>query len=88
VLDQVGIQRQHHERQIGIDNADIHGDVGIEYLQRLADETEHLQEAIEQAVVAENTHPGVDPDQDRGPGRHHDQQQKDRLHLLGARAIA
>ncbi len=49
---------------------------------RLVDEADAHQQAVEQAVVAENAHPGVDPDQDRGPGRHHDEQQQNSLGLL------
>ncbi|MNF32942.1 hypothetical protein D3C84_137440 [compost metagenome] len=86
VLDQVGVQRQHHERQVGVDDADVHGEVGVEDLQRCLDQAEALQQGIEQAVVAEDAHPGVDADQDRGPGRHHDQQQPHRLHFLAGTA--
>ncbi len=82
MLDQVGIERQHHERQVGVNDADVDRQVGVEDLQRLVDEAYPHQQAIEQAVVAEDAHPGVDPDQDRGPGRHHDEQQQNGLGLL------
>ncbi len=82
MLDQVGVKRQHHERQVGVNDADVDRQVGIEDLQRLIDEADAHQQAVEQAVVAENAHPGVDPDQDRGPGRHHDEQQQYGLGLL------
>jgi hypothetical protein len=88
VLHQVGVQRQDHERQVRIDHADIHRQVGVEDLQRLVDQPQPHQEAVEQAVVAEDAHPGVDADQDRGPGRHHDQQQQDGLRSFLALAMA
>ena len=85
MLHQVGVERQDHERQVGIDDADVHRDVGIEDGQRLADEPQPHQYAVEQAVVGKDAHPGIDPDQDRRPGRHHDQQQQDGLRgLAGA----
>ncbi|MNQ56677.1 hypothetical protein D3C85_708070 [compost metagenome] len=40
------------------------------------------QKPVEQTVVAEDAHPCVNADQDRGPGRHHDQQQQDVLRFL------
>jgi hypothetical protein len=46
------------------------------------------QDAVEQAVVAEDAHPRVHADQDRGPGRHHDQQQQHGLRLLVGAAMA
>ncbi|MCY1435294.1 hypothetical protein D9M71_513840 [compost metagenome] len=82
MLHQVGIERQDHERQVRIDDADVHRQVGVEYLQRLVDQPHAHQRAVEQAVVAEDAHPGVDADQDRGPGRHHDQQQQHGLRFL------
>ena len=82
MLDQVGIERQHHERQVGVNDADVDRQVGVEDLQGLVYYPNPQQEAVEQAVVAEDAHPGVDPDQDRGPGRHHDEQQQNGLGLL------
>ena len=82
MLDQVGVERQHHERQVGVYDADIDRQVGIEDLQRFVDHPDAQQDAVEQAVVAEDPHPGVDPDQDRRPGRHHDEQQQNGLGLL------
>ena len=82
MLHQVGVERQDHEGQVGVDHADIDRQVGIEDLQRLVDQPQAQQEAIEQTVVAQDPHPGVDTDQDGGPGRHHDQQQQYRLVLL------
>ncbi|MNN22704.1 hypothetical protein D3C81_1360750 [compost metagenome] len=48
----------------------------------MIDQAQPHQEAVEQAVVAENAHPGIHTNQDRGPGRHHDQQQQHRLSLF------
>ncbi|RMS12829.1 hypothetical protein ALP75_201467 [Pseudomonas syringae pv. actinidiae] len=82
MLHEVGVERQNHERQVGIDHADVHRQVGIEDLQRRVDQAQPHQEGIEQTVVAENAHPRVDANQDRGPGRHHDQQQQHGLQIL------
>ncbi|MNR03698.1 hypothetical protein D3C85_1196090 [compost metagenome] len=82
MLHQVGVERQDHERQVRIDHAYVHRDVGVEDLQRLADQPHAHQDAVEQAVVAEDAHPGIDADQDRSPGRHHDQQQQHGLRFL------
>ncbi|MNQ42493.1 hypothetical protein D3C85_561980 [compost metagenome] len=82
MLDQVGVERQDHERQVRVHHPDIDREVGVEDLQRSVDQPHALQEAIEQAVVAEDAHPGVHADQNRRPGRHHDQQQVHQLHFL------
>ena len=42
---QRGVKRQHHERQVGIDDADVDGGVGVEDRQRLVDDAEPEQEA-------------------------------------------
>ena len=82
VLDQVGVERQNHKRQVRVNDTDIHRQVGVEDHQRLIDQTDAHQGTVEQTVVAEDTHPGVHADQDRRPGRHHDQQHEHRLHFL------
>ncbi|MNP09327.1 hypothetical protein D3C76_1014290 [compost metagenome] len=82
MLHQVGVERQDHERQVRVDDADVHREVGVEDGQRLVDDADGHQEAVEQAVVGQDAHPGVHANQDRRPGRHHDQQQQHGLHLL------
>ncbi|MCY1446821.1 hypothetical protein D9M71_634080 [compost metagenome] len=48
----------------------------------MRDHAKPHQEAVEQAVVAEDAHPGVHANQDRRPGRHHDQQHQHGLGFL------
>ncbi|MCY1176814.1 hypothetical protein D9M73_171000 [compost metagenome] len=88
MLHQVGVQRQDHERQVGINHTDVDRQVGVEDLQWLADPAHAHQETVEQAVVAEDAHPRIHADQDRGPGRHHDQQHQHRLHFLAGNGDA
>ncbi len=39
-----GVERQHHERQVGIDDADIDGEVGVQDDERVVDEAEPRQQ--------------------------------------------
>ncbi|MNB72583.1 hypothetical protein D3C75_191730 [compost metagenome] len=80
MLDQVGVQRQHHERQIAVHDADIGGGRGIDQLQLGQAHVGHqrlqagvLQELVEQAVAVQDRLPGIDADQERSPRRQHHQ---------------
>ena len=75
-------QRQDHERQIGIDDTDIHRGVGGEPHQRRRDQMQFQQHRVEQAVVLQDVDPGIDADQERGPERHDDEHHRDRLPAL------
>ncbi len=77
LLDQRGVQRQHHERQIAVDDADVGGDRGVQDAQRLLDQAQRQQRAVEHAVAVEDADPGVDADQERGPRRQHHQHHRD-----------
>lgn len=63
------IDRQHHKRQIGIDNPDIHRKVGVQDRQRLVDDPKPQQEVIQYAVILQDPHPRVHADQERRPRR-------------------
>ena len=45
---QVGVERQDHERQVGIDNPQVHGKIRIQQLQRLVDEADGEQQVVDQ----------------------------------------
>ena len=77
MLHQVGVQRQDHERQVAVNDADIGRRGRVEDLQRLVDQPDLDQEIVDQAVVLEDADPGVDADQERSPRGQHDQHQSD-----------
>jgi hypothetical protein len=81
------IDRQHHEGQVGIDDADIDRGVGRQDLERRVDDTEPEQELVEQPLLLEDADPGVDADQERGPERQDHQHQQRRAQPSGARAM-
>ena len=74
-----GVDRQHHERQVGVDDADEDREVGREPDRRRVDDAEREQRLVEQAVALQDRHPGVDADQERGPERQHDQHEQHAL---------
>ncbi len=76
------IERQDHERQIGIDDADIHRGVGREPHHRRRDQMQREQNLVQQAVMLQDVDPGIDADQERGPERHDHQHHRDRLPAL------
>ena len=76
------VERQHHERQVRIDDADIDRPVGVEDGERLVDHAEPEQELVEQALLLEDADPGIDADQERGPERQDDQHHQRRLPRL------
>ena len=75
---QRGVERQHHERQVGIDDAEMDRPFGAEDRAGIGDEAGPAQELVQDAVLRQQAHPGVDADQERGPERQHDQHQQQR----------
>ncbi len=76
-LRQRRIERQDHERQIGIDDAEIHRAVGRQPHHRRRDQMQRQQDLVEQAVMLQDVDPGIDADQERGPERHDHQHHRD-----------
>ena len=73
------VERQHHEREIRIDDADIDRVVGREPRDRRVDDAQRDQRLIEQPVVLQDVDPRIDADQERGPERQHHQQHQHAL---------
>jgi hypothetical protein len=78
VLLEVRVQRQDHERQIRIHDADIHREVGLHQHQWTVDDAEVQQHVVDDAVVVQQPDPGVHAQQERGPERQHHQHQQHR----------
>ena len=75
-----GEDRQRHERQVGIDDADIDRRVRVEDRQRMVDDVQPQQELVEQPLRLEDADPGIDADQEARPERqddHHEQRRAD-----------
>ena len=62
-----GVERQHHEGQIGIDDADEDRGIGREPGHGLLDDAERQQYVVQQAIALQDGDPGIDADQERGP---------------------
>ena len=81
------VERQHHERQIGIDDADIDRGVGREpatggsITMPSASST-----SLSRPVALQDVDPGIDADQERGPERQHDEQDQHAPARAAARA--
>ena len=73
-----GVERQHHERQIRVDHADIDGRVRVEDGQGFGNEAEREQGLVEQAFAPEDADPGVDADQEARPERQDDERHEER----------
>ena len=86
MLFEVGIQRQHHERQVHVDQAYEHRKRAEEQWHGLvAEAAEHaVDDSRQRRVGAEDDHPGVDANQKIAPERENDQQQKQISMLLAA----
>jgi hypothetical protein len=82
-LRQVRIERQDHERQIGVDDADQHREIGLQHHQRRVDDAEAHQEVVDHPLAPQEPHPGVDTQQKRGPERQDHHQKQDRAARLG-----
>ena len=81
-LHEVGVERQDHERQVGVDDAEIDGEGRLQHHQRLVDDPGPEQEVVDHPVRAQEPLPGVDPQQERRPERQDDQRQQDRAPRL------
>jgi hypothetical protein len=87
------IQRQHHERQVDVDQAHDHREIVVQHLQRLevggcsptsaARPFHSLQALVDVALGAQHGDQGVGADQQVRPERQHDQQQQPGLGLVG-----
>src|SRR5690554_4736024 len=75
-LDQVGVQGQHKERQVGIDQAYVDSEIGAINFQRHVYGAQPQQEVIEQAIVAQDPDPGIHTQQQGCPKRQDDTQQQ------------
>ena len=78
-LFEAGVDRQHHERQVRIDDADVDRGVGGEPHRRRVDQAERHKRLIQQAFPLQDGGPGIDADEERGPERQHHQHEQDRL---------
>ena len=86
VLLEIRIQRQDHERQVRVHDADVHREVRLQHHDRLVDDAERHQHLVDQAVVAEQSDPRVHAQQERRPERQDDQQQQHVAPRSGRRA--
>ena len=66
-------QRQDRERQEAVRHAEDHREVGVHEDDRLVREPDRLEDRVHDAVVAQQDHPRVGPDQVAGPEREHDE---------------
>ena len=73
------VQRQDRERQEPVGHAQHDGQVGVEQDDRLVDDPERRQHRVHHAVVAQDDHPGVGPDEVARPERQHHEDQQQRL---------
>ena len=73
------VQGQDRERQEAVGHAQHDGQVGVEQDDRLVDDPERRQDRVHHAVVAQDDHPGVGPDEVARPERQHHQDQQQRL---------
>jgi hypothetical protein len=64
---QRGEQRQDHEGQVRIDDAEVDRQARTHDLEGLVDQAEVQQNGIEQAVVTDDAFEGIDAEQERGP---------------------
>ncbi len=79
------IKRQHHERQIGIDDADEDRGIGCKPCQRLpTNDAECEQKVVQQALALQDIDPRIDADQERGPERQDHRHDQHRLQPAGA----
>ena len=72
-------QRQDHERQVRVHDAQIYREAGAHDLDRMMDDAQPQQDRIEQATVADDALQCVDPQQEGCPERQDDDQQQDVL---------
>ena len=81
----VRVERQDHERQVGVDDPEIDREVRVEHADGLVDESDRDQQVVDGALVGQQAHPGVDAQQERSPERQDDRhQQKIARHRRGS----
>ena len=71
--------RQNHEGQESVDQSDQHSELGIQERQRLADQTEAQQQAVDRALLAQQNAPGIGADQKIRPEGQNHQEERDLL---------
>ena len=69
-----GVDGQHHERQIGVDEPDQDGEIRVYHLQWMLDYAGCEQQTVDQPVIAQQQQHGVSADQQIGPERDGDQE--------------
>ena len=67
------VERQHHEGQIGVDDADIDRRLGVEDVEGLGDQAEAHERLVQQALRLQDRDPGIDADEEARPERQDDQ---------------
>lgn len=73
---QGGINGEHDEWAVVVDEAENDGELVVEHGQRLIDGSEPAQKAVDHALAIEQHHPGVGPDQVVGPeGQEHEKKE-------------
>ncbi len=77
------VQRQDHERQVGVDDPQVHGHGGVHDVQRMVDDAQPQQRGVEQAGLPDDSFERVNAQQERGPERQDDDEQQNALRALG-----
>ena len=77
-----GEQGQHHEGQVRVDDAQVHGNARAHDLQRLRDQSQFQQHRVENSAVADDAFECINAQQERGPEGQNDDQQQDALRGL------
>ena len=72
----VGVERQNHERQIGIDNADMYREFGVHQTDGPIDQSEINQNIVDRALIGKKTHPGINSQQKGCPKGQDDQHEE------------
>ena len=80
------IDGQDKEGQVAIDEAEDHGAGGVEHLEGFLDEMGVLEEAVEQAIGAEDGDPRVGADEEARPEGDHDEGEEEVAPALGGAA--
>src|SRR4029077_9435511 len=87
---EAGIERQYHERQETVEQAQHDGEVGVEHDDRLIDHAEPYQKIVDQPFVADGEHDGQGAHQQVGPEGNGDEEDPEdalrgraRLHEIG-----
>ena len=70
------VDRQDHERQIGVDDAEHDGAVACEKIERRRDEAQRVKRMLQRAVVLDERGERIDADQKARPERRHRQREQ------------